>query len=383
MSSIIKMKPFGTLVMSLYRTNGITEDTVSEFLNQEDILVLENQVYDKGLTCAQSYKDFQCALKYEKESKKSESNINLLSATAKKEYKKAVYADTCDKLRLSINEWFSSLGIRICKGKEEIKPIYKCTELDAREVSYICDELNNKETESEAYRHFLYILICASGEVLNNILVLKNSNVELTGYLKGFSRRNFTSNAKIKKREFDFKTCTLYIYRGLIGCFRDKHKIIGVNAIISTMGGVSVRLNVNYCTECSRFYISYDEYNYYIERYRFLLTKLVLDDSMSSIGGFGRLADKSPLKLCGYSVSQEKGLAQEEREHILYEMISSGIVSKPEAMQYIEWFIRFNGNREINHLARSKWESDLNYVRNLNLANQPNQKIDMIRPYRK
>ena len=121
---------------------------------------------------------------------------------------------------------------------------------------------------------------------------------------------------------------------------------------------------------------SYAEYSYYIEQYKSLLTKFVLNESIQSNGAFESLADKSPLKLCGYTVSQERGLTQEERENILYEMISSGIVSKPEAMQYIEWFIHFNGGREINHLARSKWESDLSYVRNLNLANQPNQKID-------
>jgi len=153
--------------------------------------------------------------------------------------------------------------------------------------------------------------------------------------------------------------------------------------LVPTASGLTVLLNATYCADCDRFYISYTEYSYYMEQYKSLLTKFVLNESMQSNGAFGSLADKSPLKLCGYSVSQEKGLSQEERENILYEMISSGIVSKPEAMQYIEWFIRFNGNRETNQLARAKWESDLNYVRNLNLASQPNQRMDAIKPYRK
>jgi len=290
------------------------------------------------------------------------------------------------ELQHSLNIWFYSFGSRASKNfnVQKRRPIYNCDDVDKWDIVLICKRVNHLIGNMDECQDLFYnILIYASGGIINAKYNFKQVDAKISLFLEEAANQILLPKIEAEIPRFDSKIHTLYIYKGVIGCFRNRHHLAGVNALVPTASELTVLLNATYCADCNRFYISYAEYSYYMEQYKSLLTKFVLNESMQSNGVFGSFADKSPLKLCGYSVSQEKGLSQEERENILYEMISSGIVSKPEAMQYIEWFICFNGNREINHLAKAKWESDLNYVRNLNLANQLNQRVETIKLYRK
>ena len=140
--------------------------------------------------------------------------------------------------------------------------------------------------------------------------------------------------------------------------------------------------NVNLCLECHRFFISYDEYARYLERYKSLLTRIVLVNGNGSELFSGNFAKASPLKLCGYSVSQSKGFSQQERENLLAGVIHNGIMSKPDVIQYLNWFIKMNGHKTGNSIAKEKWESDLAFVRSLDIKKQTTYTISNVVPYK-
>lgn len=202
------------------------------------------------------------------------------------------------------------------------------------------------------------------------IFQLKNLGVELSSYpLKEIPTIQF--------RNFDD---TLYIYKGHIKCIREQHPIVCVNAILQTATNQPISLNVNYCTLCKQFYLSYEEYNHYLTQYKTILTKISFIAN-SSTKTLSVLADESPLKLCGYTVSQDKELSQSERENLLASLINHKIISKADVIQYLNWFIQMNGHRSGNSLAKEKWESDLSFVRQLNQCNQPSYSISKISSY--
>lgn len=388
----VQISPLGQFAILFYKSGDLTGNLISKLYPEsteqlsyiEESYILSKEIYDKSVECKKSYRVLQSAIKAEKKEKKNKpSNVDLLSAIAQKEYKKLIYDNRRNNLRLAINQWFGILGTRLVKEKpKRRKSVYFCEEKDIEKVISFCNAIGESiKTEDEHYSQFWKFLIYSSGEILESKCNLKQPSIKLCASLEKVPVDILSF--KIEGPSFDFKKNTLYIYRGQIDCFRDKHHLTGVNAIVPTISGAKVSLNATYCVDCNRFYISYSEYTYYLEKYKFLLTKFDLMDSVSSDGAFGKLADKSPLKLCGYTVSQEKRLSKEEREHILREVISSGIVSKPEVMQYLEWFIHLNGKRKTNQTAREKWKSDLCYVRNLNVSSQINWEIDDIKPYRR
>ena len=398
MNKDIKVSPLGELAISIYEsknmlnhiTNQSLESVGETLLTTTNLFTLSNRIYQKALVCLcrwSDLEDVESQIKSEKaKCKEKKIKMNNQELLSQKNTVRVEFDKVFRELQYSLNIWFYSFGSRASKNfnVQKRRPIYNCDDVDKWNIVLICKRVNCLIGNMDECQDLFYnILIYASGGIIDARYNFKQVDAKISLFLEEATNQILPPKIEAEMPQFDSEIHTLYIYKGVIGCFRNRHHLAGVNALVPTASGLTVLLNATYCADCNRFYISCTEYSYYMEQYKSLLTKFVLNESMQSNSAFGSLADKSPLKLCGYSVSQEKGLTQKERENILYEMISRGIVSKPEAMQYIEWFIRFNGNREINQPARSKWESDLNYIRNLNVANQPNQKIDFIKPYQK
>ena len=176
-------------------------------------------------------------------------------------------------------------------------------------------------------------------------------------------------------------TDTLYVYSGRIRCIRDKHNIVCANAHIETASGETAILNVNCCLNCNRFYISYDEYSRYMEKYKSLLTRIVLVDENGNSSFTNNFAAESTLKLCGYTVSQEKGFTSKERANLLANIIHNRIVSKSDVIQHLNWLIRMNGKKAGNDIAKEKWEEDLAFVRSLDTNTQSDYQIRHVAPY--
>lgn len=181
--------------------------------------------------------------------------------------------------------------------------------------------------------------------------------------------------------EFDPSKNILYVFKGFIKCQRDHHNLTCVNAKIQSKNGKYVYLNVNYCKDCKQFFISYSEYLHYRAMYGILIAKIVMINNGEYSNDIDYLAAESPLKLCGYSVSQAEGLSSQTRQDLLRNLIQSDIIKKTEVIRYLSWFIQMNGQKFGNEIARSKWESDLDYVRGLNTAKQETHLISGIKAY--
>lgn len=181
--------------------------------------------------------------------------------------------------------------------------------------------------------------------------------------------------------EFNPAKNILYVFKGFIKCQRDDHNLVCVNAKIESKNGKYIYLNVNYCKDCKQFFISYSEYLHYRAMYGILIAKIVMINNGEYSNDIDYLAAESPLKLCGYSVSQAEGLSSKMRQDLLRSLIQSDIIKKAEVIRYLSWFIQVNGQKFGNEIARGKWESDLDYVRNLNTSKQDTHLISGIKAY--
>lgn len=176
---------------------------------------------------------------------------------------------------------------------------------------------------------------------------------------------------------------TLYIYKGHPKCAENGHNVIQVTATMIGFDNREIKINVSYCRDCDRFFISYTTYELYRNRYGIMLGNLVLEGGKYQ-GEFNDvvLAEASPLKLCGYTVNQSDAYTAEQRRYIISTIISRGIMSKGEVIRYLEYFININGRRTGNELALSKWKDDLAFTLQYDSKNQSEVHIDRVRtPY--
>lgn len=90
------------------------------------------------------------------------------------------------------------------------------------------------------------------------------------------------------------------------------------------------------------------------------------------------MASESPLKLCGYNVSQMGGLSTATRQFLLAKIIHGGIMTKLDVVHYLEHFINMNGAKK-KVLALEKLCDDLDFVHKYNKNTQPKVYIDTIR----
>ena len=177
------------------------------------------------------------------------------------------------------------------------------------------------------------------------------------------------------------ETDTLYIHKGTIKCQRNNHKIISATAVLIGRNESKIELNVNYCTECNLFFLNYESYKLYRNRYGMLLGNLRLEAEGLSLFGDTYLAEASPLKLCGYSVNQQDGYSKSERQYIISKIIDNGIMPKNDVVKYLEYFINMNGKKIGNEIALHKWMEDLDFVLKYHSEHQNKYNIKNIKRY--
>lgn len=173
---------------------------------------------------------------------------------------------------------------------------------------------------------------------------------------------------------------TLYIYKGAIRCHKNKHSLVSATALIHNDQDREIELDVEYCPICRRYMLNYTSYEQYRQRHGLLIAKLKMISNNDNGGEF-EMATESPLKLCGYNVSQSEGLSAETRQFLLAKIIHDGIMSKLDVIHYLEHFINMNGAKKENALALEKWCSDLDFVHKYNITTQPSIYIQRIQKY--
>ena len=174
----------------------------------------------------------------------------------------------------------------------------------------------------------------------------------------------------------------LYIYKGNIICHRNNHNIIQVTAILHNQTDKEITLNVEYCTQCKKFFLDYTAFEQYRERYGALIGNLRLITNGEFTGSY-ELAQESPLHIIGYNVGQNDDFSQSERQYILARVLHNKIMSKGEVIKYLTFFIRRNGAKAGNELALSKWKADLAFVQEYDINIQPRAIISEIKKYGK
>lgn len=173
----------------------------------------------------------------------------------------------------------------------------------------------------------------------------------------------------------------LYVCKGLISCKKNNHTIESVTGILLGKNGETIKLNTNYCPQCRKCFISYNEYTNYRQRYGALLGNIKIANG-SFVTSDTDLAEESILHICGYSVSQTDNLSKTERHAVLQYLIDSKVSSKPEIISYLEFFIRRNGKRQNLEEAVRRWKEDINWVRDYQINRQRHYEIASIQKNR-
>ncbi len=181
------------------------------------------------------------------------------------------------------------------------------------------------------------------------------------------------------------KQNVLLVYSGRIACIRYKHIITDVAAHIELQGEERIVIHASYCMKCRIAFIRKEYYKQLCHRYRLLpvfANFVELGEDGYTAAKPPSMAPESVLMLCGYSV-KEKGLTTPERQAILEKILSSGILSKTEIIEYLEYFISFHGRQDRMCLAVAKWEEDLDFVRRYDLKSHLSISVRKIERYRR
>lgn len=174
---------------------------------------------------------------------------------------------------------------------------------------------------------------------------------------------------------------TLYVCKGLISCKRNNHTVEAVTGVLLGKNGEVIKLNTNYCPQCKKCFISYNEYMNYRRRYGALLGNIKIANG-SFITSESELAEESILHICGYSVNQSENLSKIERHAVLQYLIDSKVSSKPQIISYLDFFIRRNGKKPNMEEAVRRWTEDINWVRDYQINRQCHYEIASIQKNR-
>ncbi|MCD8377898.1 MAG: hypothetical protein LUB59_03825 [Candidatus Gastranaerophilales bacterium] len=174
---------------------------------------------------------------------------------------------------------------------------------------------------------------------------------------------------------------TLYVYKGLIVCFRHHHPITQVTTIVKDDSGEEWKIDLEYCYYCKRKMLSYSAYEYY----RNILGPLANDIRMLGSGfydwEYSSWSEESVLHQLGYNVSQRDALSARTRRSILAHAIYDGIMTKTEVLHFLERRMDINGMKFENDKAFYKWLDDYNFIHDYNINIQPETYIDSIERY--
>lgn len=164
-----------------------------------------------------------------------------------------------------------------------------------------------------------------------------------------------------KMVHFDDTSNTLYINKRIHDCKRNKHCVVAVTGIVRKIDGDILKINVEYCFVCGKYFIEEEQFNRYKELYGIILGNFKCCSTLS--GGYNSfMKDHSLLNLCGYNVGQKDNLSSISRHKILRYLMENDLMSKPEIIKYLDYFISLNGSQSNKKLAVKKWKEDLDYV---------------------
>lgn len=196
------------------------------------------------------------------------------------------------------------------------------------------------------------------------------------------TENNDVKNNNIDANKFTYLD-TVYVYKVNTNCHISKHSLKSATAVLLSDNDIPIELNVEHCSKCNKLYMSYTVYENYKKKYGILIGDLKMDGAVKSTYNDFVLSESSPLKLCGYSVSQKDDLSSFSRQNIISKIIDLGILSKGDVIHYLEYFIKMNGHKKNNEFARVKWEEDLKFTLKYRMSEQNKYRIKKIEKLQK
>lgn len=177
------------------------------------------------------------------------------------------------------------------------------------------------------------------------------------------------------------KTNKIYVFAEKCYC-RSCVERYGLNttesqtALVSTISGKTVPVNVQYCNRCGCYYMNVRTYKDYCNRYGHLLLEIHYTEEFTtgSYDSFRGFAKDSILSRCGYSVKQ--GIPATTRQKILIYIMESKRATKWQIIDLISGFISLNSYLPRMSGAVDRWSEDLTFVNNYKLGSQPLTSVD-------
>ena len=182
---------------------------------------------------------------------------------------------------------------------------------------------------------------------------------------------------------FDDNRYMLIVSDAADACRKRGHPVERVTGVLVSLDGKPVRLPVDYCQKCKKYFVSAKAYAARREahgpllgRYKFPRTGGVQE------GRFSSLAEESGLKRYGYTVSRTDDLKMGQRRLILASLMDRRVVSKMQIERYLEFDIKNARKRTDRKRAVERWSSDLEWVRNYSIDQKRRFLVDTYKTFR-
>lgn len=157
------------------------------------------------------------------------------------------------------------------------------------------------------------------------------------------------------------KPLKIYLYYSSNSCEKNNHDIVIRNAIVvSSLHFQNVRIQVEYCKLCNKYFINVQALNIYEEKNGILLFERNEDTDFKAHNKKSSLNynEYSRLRQLGYEVSSNR--SDFERQNLLLLIIKNGIMKPSQIIEWIEYLLNRPSNAGNN--AISKWKKDLLFV---------------------
>ncbi len=177
--------------------------------------------------------------------------------------------------------------------------------------------------------------------------------------LKDINKQKYSLNGKFITR--------------LSGSNAGDHSFIDIIALVPILSTdnkiISRQVPALLCKKCHHFYIFETEIEN-LEQSGKILCKVVNEDYWASTNkteAIFTLKSESILHQMGYNVNSQINLKDYERQKILRDAISNGILTRGEVLSHIDYLIRRSKEQISLRNAVEKWKRDRQFVANIDL----------------
>ncbi len=171
---------------------------------------------------------------------------------------------------------------------------------------------------------------------------------------------------------FDLETSKILVYANNCHCAACKKKyqqntIRNRAALVKTIDGKTVKVNVEFCAGCGRYFMNITSFQQYCKRYGTILMECMMEHSLIAHNEtWFYFAPDTILSRCGYSVKQ--GIPRTHRQAVLSYILDSGKANKCEVLEIISKFIRMRKNYQPG--ACERWREDIEFVNQYKIQSQ-------------